>query len=80
MAVASLITYDIYKQYFHPEADGKRLIFVTKCGVIFYGILSGILAIILLKIGLSLGWVYLVMGIIIGEPIPPHLFFPILPF
>lgn len=71
MAVAALITYDIYKQYIHPQADGKRLILVTRIGVLFFGVLSGILAIILLKLKLSLGWVYLVMGIIIGSAVFP---------
>jgi SSS family transporter len=71
MAVAALITYDIYKQYIHPSADGKRLILVTRIGVLFFGILSGVLAIILLKLKLSLGWVYLVMGIIIGSAVFP---------
>lgn len=71
MAVAALITYDVYKQYWHKDADGPRLILVTRIGVLFYGILSGILAIILLKLKLSLGWVYLVMGIIIGSAVFP---------
>lgn len=39
--------------------------------VIVYGILSGVLAVVLLKLGLSLGWVYLVMGIIIGSAVFP---------
>lgn len=44
---------------------------VSRIMVIVYGILSGALAVILLKLGLSLGWVYLVMGIIIGSAVFP---------
>lgn len=34
-------------------------------------VISGVIAIILLEIGLNLGWVYLVMGIIIGSAVFP---------
>jgi urea-proton symporter len=50
------------------------MIFVARCVVIGYGILSGVMAIILLKIGLSLGWVYLFMGIVIGSAVVPIAF------
>jgi hypothetical protein len=36
------------------------MVFVSRVMVCVYAILSGILAIVLMKIGLSLGWVYLV--------------------
>ena len=50
------------------------MIFVARCVVIGYGILSGVLAIALLKIGLSLGWVYLFMGVVIGSAVVPIAF------
>ena len=31
IAVASLVTYDIYRKYFNPNADGKKLLFVSRC-------------------------------------------------
>jgi hypothetical protein len=36
------------------------MVFVSRVMVCCYAVLSGILAIVLMKIGLSLGWVYLV--------------------
>jgi hypothetical protein len=42
------------------QATGKQIVFVSRCVVIAFGLLSGVLAIVLMKIGLSLGWVYLV--------------------
>ena len=44
------------------QATGKQIILVSRIMVCVYGILSGVFAIILLKFGLSLGWVYLFMG------------------
>lgn len=60
IAVSSLIAYDVYRPYINKKATGKQIIFVSRMIVLVYGVLSGVLAIVLLKIGLSLGWVYLV--------------------
>ena len=57
IAVSSLIAYDVYRPYINPKANGRQMIFVSRAMVIAYGLLSGVLAIALLKIGLSLGWV-----------------------
>lgn len=74
IAVSSLVAYDIYRPYINPKASGKKMILVARCAVIGYGILSGVLAIVLLKIGLNLGWVYLAMGVIIGSAVLPIAF------
>jgi uncharacterized sodium:solute symporter family permease YidK len=74
LAVASLITYDVYRTYFNPKATGKQMILVSRIMVCAYAILSGILAIVLMKIGLSLGWVYLFMGVVIGSAVVPIAF------
>mmetsp|Transcript_36930 Transcript_36930/g.104203 ORF Transcript_36930/g.104203 Transcript_36930/m.104203 type:complete len:701 (-) Transcript_36930:214-2316(-) len=71
IAVASLIAYDVYRQYFNPKASGKQIIKVSRYVIIAYGVFSGILAVVLLAIGLSLGWVYLAMGVIIGSAVFP---------
>lgn len=60
LAVASLVVYDVYRTYINPKATGKQIVFVSRIMVCVYAVLSGVLAIILMKIGLSLGWVYLV--------------------
>eukprot|EP00892_Ulva_mutabilis_P007270 jgi/Ulvmu1/4915/UM201_0007.1 len=71
IAVSSLFSYDVYREYFNKNATGKDIIRVSRYAVIAYGIFMGILAIILQEIGLSLGWVYLFMGIIIGSAVYP---------
>eukprot|EP00878_Enallax_costatus_P017535 GHUV01018420.1.p1 GENE.GHUV01018420.1~~GHUV01018420.1.p1 ORF type:complete len:502 (+),score=164.21 GHUV01018420.1:1083-2588(+) len=74
IAVSSLIAYDVYRPYINKKASGKQIIFVSRMIVLVYGVLSGVLAIVLLKIGLSLGWVYLFMGIVVGSAVPPIAF------
>ena len=74
IAVSSLIAYDVYRPYINPKASGKQVILVSRAVVIAYGLLSGVLAIALLKIGLSLGWVYLFMGVCVGSAVVPIAF------
>jgi SSS family transporter len=71
IAVASLVAYDIYRHYVNPKATGQQIINVSRWVILAYGILSGILAVVLLAIGLNLGWVYLAMGVIIGSAVFP---------
>lgn len=47
IAVSSLISYDVYRTYINKKATGKQIIFMSRCVVIAYGILSGLLAIVL---------------------------------
>jgi Na+/proline symporter len=74
IAVSSLFAYDVYRDYINKKATGKQLVFVSRCGVVVYGVISGVLAIVLLKLDVSLGWVYLFMGICIGSAVLPIAF------
>jgi len=71
IAVSSLITYDIYRTYKNPNASGKKLVKVSRATIVGFGLGMGGLAVILLGMGLSLGFVYLAMGIIIGAAVIP---------
>ena len=71
IAVSSLITYDIYRTYKNPEASGKTLLKVSRAAIVGFGLGMGGLAVILLGMGLSLGFVYLAMGILIGSAVIP---------
>lgn len=71
IAVSSLITYDIYRTYRNPNATGKQLVKISRITIVGFGLGMGGLAVILLGMGLSLGFVYLAMGIIIGSAVIP---------
>jgi len=71
IAVSSLITYDIYRTYKNPNASGKQLLKVSRGAIVGFGLGMGGLAVILLGMGLSLGFVYLAMGILIGSAVIP---------
>jgi hypothetical protein len=71
IAVSSLVSYDIYREYINPEATGEQILFVSRTVVVMFGLIMGALSILLFEIGLNLGWVYLFMGVVIGSAVAP---------
>jgi Na+/proline symporter len=71
IAVSSLIAYDVYREYINPEATGDQILRVSRIAIVVFGLCMGCCAIALFEIGLSLGWVYLFMGIVIGSAVAP---------
>jgi SSS family transporter len=73
VAVSSLLTYDIYRTYKKPSATGRELMNISRLSIVTFGLGMGILALILFEIGVSLQYVYLAMGILIGSAVAPVL-------
>jgi len=71
IAVSSIVTYDLYRTYRNPTATGKQLVKVSRATIVAFGLGMGGLAVVLLSMGLSLGFVYLAMGILIGSAVVP---------
>lgn len=74
IAVSSLCTYDIYRTYINPDASGKKILQVSRGVILAFGCFMGMLAVILNKAGVSLGWMYLAMGVLIGSAVIPIAF------
>ncbi|GLT74927.1 hypothetical protein SLA2020_466900 [Shorea laevis] len=74
IAVSSLCTYDIYRTYINPDASGKKILKVSRAVVLGFGCFMGLLAVILNKAGVSLGWMYLATGVLIGSAVLPIAF------
>lgn len=71
IAVSSLVVYDIYREYFNPQATGEQMLQISRVVVLVFCLFMGIFAIILQEMGLTLGWVYLFMGVMIGSAVIP---------
>ena len=71
IAVSSLMAYDVYREYINKNATGPQILFVSRVVIVVFGLLMGILSIILFELGLNLGWVYLFMGVVIGSAVIP---------
>ncbi|GMH28776.1 hypothetical protein Nepgr_030619 [Nepenthes gracilis] len=74
IAVSSLCTYDIYRTYINPNANGKQILKVSRGIILGFGCFMGFLAVILNKAGVSLGWMYLATGVLIGSAVLPIAF------
>jgi len=74
IAVSSIFTYDIYRAYVVPGANGKQVVRFSHYAVTSFGIVMGVLAVILREIGISLGYLYLLMGIISSPAVVPIAF------
>jgi Na+/proline symporter len=74
LAVAKLISYDVYKTYMYPGASSSQILKITRVSVVAFGLMMGVLAIILISLGVTLDFVYLFMGIAIGGAAAPIYF------
>ena len=74
IAVSSILTFDIYKTYIKPSATPKDLIFMAHVNVAVFGVTMAVFAIIWNVIGIDLGWLFLVMGLLIGGAVFPTAF------
>jgi SSS family transporter len=70
-AVSTLGVYDIYKTYLRPKSTDESLLKKSRLLIVGFGLGMGVLATALLQIGVSLQYVYLVMGILIGSAVAP---------
>merc|ERR1739844_655383 len=53
------------------DADGAKILFVSRIVIVIFGLFMGALSILLDWLGLNLGWVYLFMGVVIGSAVIP---------
>ncbi|EKD18400.1 uncharacterized protein L3040_007574 [Drepanopeziza brunnea f. sp. 'multigermtubi'] len=71
IAVSSIFTYDIYQTYFNPGASGKKLIYMSHSMVIGFGLFIASFSVGLHYAGISMGYLYLMMGVIISSAVIP---------
>ncbi|KAK3372707.1 Sodium:solute symporter family-domain-containing protein [Podospora didyma] len=71
IAVSSIFTYDLYRTYFKPDASGKSLIYMSHCIVIGYALFIATFSVGLWYAGISMGYLYVMMGVIISSAVLP---------
>ncbi|KAH7039026.1 solute symporter family transporter [Macrophomina phaseolina] len=74
IAVSSILTFDVYKTYIRPRATPSQLIFVSHIMICVFGLTMSVFACIWNAIGIDLGWLFLVMGLLIGGAVFPAAF------
>ncbi|KAH0541727.1 hypothetical protein FGG08_003819 [Glutinoglossum americanum] len=68
---SSIFTYDIYQTYFNPQASGRRLIYMAHLCVVGFALIMAGFSVGLYYIGISLGYLYLLMGVIVSSAVLP---------
>jgi hypothetical protein len=71
ISVSSILTYDVYKTYINPQASGKKLIWISYAGVFFFALALAAFSTGLYYVGISMGYLYLMMGVIISAAVLP---------
>ncbi|KAJ4358259.1 urea active transporter [Didymosphaeria variabile] len=71
IAVSSIWTYDFYQTYINPRATGKQLIYMSHMMVIAFAVAMAAWSTGLHYIGISMGYLYLLMGVIISSAVLP---------
>ncbi|KAK8061685.1 hypothetical protein PG994_008051 [Apiospora phragmitis] len=71
IAVSSIFTYDFYRTYVKPDASGRRLIYMSHVIVVCYALSISSFSVGLYYAGISMGYLYLMMGVIISAAVIP---------
>ncbi|KAI9567815.1 urea transporter [Boletus coccyginus] len=71
IAVSSLLTYDVYVRYVNPQATEQQVLRMSHLGVVAFALVMGIAGTIFYYIGVSMGWLYTFMGVILGSGVVP---------
>ena len=74
IAVSSILTFDVFKTYVKPSATPEQLITVAHIMIGVWGLVMALFACIWNLIGIDLGWLFLVMGLLIGGAVFPTAF------
>ncbi|KAG6855507.1 hypothetical protein H0H87_001885, partial [Tephrocybe sp. NHM501043] len=71
IAVSSILTYDVYKRYINPQAMENQILRVGHYMVATYALVMSITGLIFYYIGVSMGWLYTFMGVVLGSAVVP---------
>ncbi|KAG8936949.1 hypothetical protein FRC02_009086 [Tulasnella sp. 418] len=71
IAVSSILTYDIYKRYINPNATEAQILRVSHYMIVAFALFMGCIGTAFYYIGLSMGWLYLFMGTVLGSAVVP---------
>lgn len=71
IAVSSILTYDVYKKYINPKANETQILRMSHWMVALYALICALAGLIFFYIGVSMGWLYLFMGVVLGSAVAP---------
>lgn len=70
-AVTNIIVTDIYRHSINANASSRKLLSVSRWITLGFGLAMGVFSILLFYVGVSLGFVYMAMGIFVSSAVIP---------
>ncbi|PLB46514.1 Na+/solute symporter [Aspergillus steynii IBT 23096] len=74
IAVSSILSFDVYRQYFNRNASDRDIIRASHFGVIFFAAFSAGFSTMLHYVGIDLGWTLYMLGVVTCPGIFPMAF------
>ncbi|KAJ5621412.1 hypothetical protein N7528_006195 [Penicillium herquei] len=74
IAVSSILSFDVYREYFKKSATDRDLIRSSHFGVIFFAAFSAAFSTMLHYVGIDLGWTLYMLGVVTCPGIFPMIF------
>ncbi|KAK9816495.1 hypothetical protein WJX72_001008 [[Myrmecia] bisecta] len=71
VAVSSLFTFDIYREYINKQASGERLLMVSRISVCIWAVIMGCASCIVQAASINVNWLIIVIGVFVGGAVPP---------
>lgn len=71
IATSTIFTYDVYRAYIRPDASGKSLIWMSHCCMVVFAVIICSVSVGLHFNGISMGYLYLLMGVLISSAVLP---------
>jgi hypothetical protein len=71
IAVSSILTYDVYGTYINKNPTERQIIWSSRICILGYSVIMGALATAFNYIGVSMGYLYELMGTMIGSAVVP---------
>ncbi|KAF9011875.1 urea transporter [Cyathus striatus] len=63
IATSTLLSYDVYRHYFKPNATSKDVVNASRFCIVLWSIFCGSLASIFHAVGINLGWLFYFLGV-----------------
>ncbi|TFK53122.1 urea transporter [Heliocybe sulcata] len=71
IAVATLLSFDVYRQYFRPDATSREIVTVSRYCIAFWPVFSGAIASMFKAVGINMGWLFYFLGVATASGVFP---------
>ncbi|KII91723.1 hypothetical protein PLICRDRAFT_105905 [Plicaturopsis crispa FD-325 SS-3] len=71
IASSTLLSYDVYRQYFRPNATSHEVVKASRYFIMFWAIFSGGFAAMFKAVGINLGWLFYFLGVATASGVFP---------